>query len=312
MRMKAISIKSLTKTYRSGFIPRRRTVLHGIDIEVAGGEVFGFLGPNGAGKTTTIKAIVGLLRPTSGEIQVFGDRAGSIAAKRRIGYLPENPYLCQFLRGRELLEYHADLCAVPREDSRVRIPEVLQQVGLQPDSPLPIRKYSKGMVQRLGLAQAMINDPELLILDEPLSGLDPIGRKEFRDIILGLRDRGKTVFFSSHILQDAEMICDHVAIVVGGIVRRIGSLEELATGDITGYEVELSGCDRSRVADLGQLVAAQDNRLLLRVAGAGELERVVAEIRGRGGRLISVVPVRRTLEDVFLREIGRQRAEGSA
>ncbi|MBI2837439.1 MAG: ABC transporter ATP-binding protein [Acidobacteria bacterium] len=310
--MNAISIKALTKTYRSGFIPRRRTVLHGIDIEVAGGEVFGFLGPNGAGKTTTIKAIVGLLQPTSGEIEIFGERAGTIAAKRRIGYLPENPYLCQFLRGRELLEYHADLCAVPRDDSRVRIPEILRQVGLEPASPLPIRKYSKGMVQRLGLAQAMINDPELLILDEPLSGLDPIGRKEFRDIILGLRDRGKTVFFSSHILQDAEMICDRVAIVVGGIVRRIGSLEELATGDIMGYEVELSGCDRSRLADLGQIVVAQTHTVLLRVEGAEELERVVSEIRARGGRLVSVVPLRRTLEDVFMSEIRYQQAGGSS
>lgn len=308
--MNAISIKGLIKTFRSGFIPRRRTVLHGIDIEVTRGEVFGFLGPNGAGKTTTIKAIVGLLQPTSGEIQVFGDRAGTIAAKRRIGYLPENPYLCQFLRGRELLEYHAELCALPRAGACVRIPELLRLVGLQPDSPLPIRKYSKGMVQRLGLAQAMINDPELLILDEPLSGLDPIGRKEFRDIILGLRDRGKTVFFSSHILQDAEMVCDRVAIVVSGRVRRIGSLEELATGGITGYEVELGGCDRSRVADLGQLVAAQAHTVLLRVEGAGELERVVAEIRARGGRLISVVPVRRTLEDVFMREIGQERVGG--
>lgn len=299
----ALSIEGLSKIYRSGFIPRRRTALQDVTFDVNEGEIFGFLGPNGAGKTTTIKVVVGLLRATAGKVFVYGAPTGSIEAKRRIGFLPENPSFYQYLRGSEFLEFCADLCDVPREVSRGRIPQLLRMVGLFPAPTVPIRKYSKGMVQRLGLAQAMVNDPALLILDEPLSGLDPIGRKEFRDIILEFRRQGKTIFFSSHILQDAEMICDRAAILVGGRIRRCGSIEELTTTDISGYEISVSGCDRERVAGIGHVVAVQDDTVFLRVDGSAALDRALAEIRSSSGRIVSVVPIRRTLEDVFLTEV---------
>jgi len=301
--MDALTIKDLWKTFRGGFIPRARTVLRGITLDVRPGEIFAFLGPNGAGKTTTIKAIIGLISPSRGDVTIFGRAAGTIEAKRRIGYLPENPYFYQYLRADEFLQFNADLCGVPRRESRGKIPELLRRVGLSERLRLPIRKFSKGMVQRLGLAQSMINDPDLLILDEPLSGLDPVGRKEFRDIILDLRRQGRTVFFSSHILQDAEMICDRAAILVDGTVRRIGTLDELTAEGIAGYELSIEGCDSDRVQDLGDVITIQGRTTFLRVSDQESLDRALAEIPRRGGRIQSVVPGRRTLEDVFMGEV---------
>ncbi|MEW6364565.1 MAG: ABC transporter ATP-binding protein [Acidobacteriota bacterium] len=308
--MSALVVQNLTKIYRSGFIPRRRQALKDVSFEVARGEVFGFLGPNGAGKTTTLKVIVGLLRPTSGVVTIFGLRAGTIQARSKLGFLPENPYFYQFLNADEFLRFYADLCGLPRPDARRRIPELLRMVGLDDSPGLPIRKYSKGMVQRLGLAQALISDPDLLVLDEPLSGLDPVGRKEFRDIILGLRDRGKTVFFSSHILQDAEMICNRVGILVNGQLRKSGSLQELTSGDVTGYEISLVGCEDAALADVGKIVTRQDLTTYLLVENQGALGRAISAIQSRGGKIVSVVPVRRTLEDVFMKEVGAGNAGG--
>ncbi len=304
--MDAISIRNLWKVFRSGFIPRRRTVLRGINLDVRQGEVFAFLGPNGAGKTTTIKTIVNLIRPTNGDVLIFGKKASTIDARRRIGFLPENPYFYQYLRPVEFLQFNADLCGLPRRVSRTRIPELLQLVGLGDRTQLPIRKFSKGMVQRLGMAQAMINDPDLLILDEPLSGLDPIGRKEFRDIILDLRDRGKTIFFSSHILQDAEMICHRAAILVNGEVRRIGTLEELTAQDIAGYEISIQGFDADRISGLGRIIATQDKTIFIQVSDQTGLDRALSEIPARGGQIQSVIPRRKTLEDVFMGEVQKK------
>lgn len=307
--MTAISVEELQKTYRSGFIPRRRVALRGIGLEVANGEIFGFLGPNGAGKTTTIKAVIGLIRPTGGRVRILGHPAGSVAANRHIGYLPENPYFHQYLKAAEFLRFCADLCDVPRGVLAGRIAELLRLVGLERDAGLPIRKFSKGMVQRLGLAQALINDPDILVLDEPLSGLDPIGRKEFRDIILDMRGRGKTVFFSSHILQDAEMICDRAAILVGGIIRRCGKLDELRSGEISGFEISLTGCDAGSAAAFGEVVTTQDRMILIRVPDAARLEDAIGRIRSAGGTIASIVPTRRTLEEVFMVEVNAGRSE---
>ncbi len=220
----AIRIQDLRKTFRLGFIPKPRPVLKGITLTVREGEIFGYLGPNGAGKTTTIKCLLGLIRPDAGAVDIFGRSSLSPRSREELGFLPENPYFYDYLSAREFLAFTADLFGLARRDKEERIARLLALVGLERAADLPLRKYSRGMLQRAGLAQALINEPKLVILDEPLGGMDPLGRKEIRDIIVRFKDQGKTVFFTSHILQDIEMICDRVAIIVGGRIVKEGAL----------------------------------------------------------------------------------------
>ena len=234
-----IAARDLAKTFALGFFRKKIRAVRGVSFEVGRGEIFGFLGPNGAGKTTTIKMMMGLIFPSAGTVELLGRRVPSVEAKRRIGYLPESPYFYDYLTGEELLHLAGRLFDVPAKQRRERTDFLLERVGLERARKLPLRKYSKGMLQRIGLAQALVGDPELVVLDEPMSGLDPIGRKEIRDLIVSLKAEGRTVFFSTHILPDAELICDRCAIVVGGTLRDVGPLDALLNPRLLHTEIVL-------------------------------------------------------------------------
>ena len=240
------------RPFASGFFRRRVEAVKDVSLEVRRGEIFGFLGPNGAGKTTTLKMLMGLIFPTSGRAEVLGLPVPSLSAKRRLGYLPESPYFYDYLTPEEFLDFIGALCALPSAERRARADRLIARVGLDHARGRPLRKFSKGMLQRIGIAQALMADPELVILDEPMTGLDPLGRKEVRDLILELRKEGKTIFFSTHILPDVEMTCDRVAIVIGGRLRNVGPLGDLLSARLLSTEVIL----RPPAAGLGMLIAA--------------------------------------------------------
>src|SRR5687767_11459777 len=240
--MDAIRTERLTKHYPIGFWrPRPYVALHPLDLSVPTGEVFGFLGPNGAGKTTTLKLLMQLVFPTSGTAEILGRPVGDSATRRRIGYLPENPYFYDHLTAEELLSYFAGLFGYKGSDRRTRVSRLLDEVGIGAERRLQLRKFSKGMVQRVGIAQALVNEPEVVFLDEPMSGLDPLGRREVRELILKLRDEGRTVFFSSHVLSDAEALCSRVAILAKGRLVASGSIGELTALDARGWELVVAG-----------------------------------------------------------------------
>src|SRR6185437_3079820 len=236
--MNAIEISGLSKNYRAGFFRKtEKTALKDLSLEVHEGEIFGYLGPNGAGKTTTLKLVMGLMYPTAGSARILGKPVGDPQMKQSIGFLPEQPYFYDYLTARELLEYYAGLSAVPAAERGARARKILERVGLEQSTNTQLRKFSKGMLQRIGIAQAIIHDPKLVFLDEPMSGLDPIGRREVRDLIQSLKDEGKTVFFSTHILSDAEALCDRIAVINKGEVRSVGVVQDLlsrvsGTGEI--------------------------------------------------------------------------------
>ena len=309
--MVVVKTEGLTKEYRTGFWRTRVRVLHDLSLEVQQGEVFGYLGPNGAGKTTTLKLLLGLIYPTAGRAWILGKDVFDVAVKAQVGFLPENPYFYDYLTGREFLDFYGHLFGVPYRERRQRIEELLQLMGLGKAGDLQLRKYSKGMLQRVGLAQALINDPQLIILDEPTSGLDPVGRKQVRDLILDLKARGKTVFFSTHIVPDVELICDRVGIIDGGRLARVGSVDDLVGSEVESIEITVSGLDES----LWDQVAARSIRPLVRraerVAFAVKTEKEAAQViellLGRGASIVAVQPHRQRLEDVFLREVaGRE------
>lgn len=295
----AIETHGLRKAYGE------KVAVHDVTIAVPQGEVFGFLGPNGAGKSTTMKMLLGLAFPTSGAARLLGEPLGSIAAKRRIGFLPEQFRFHEWLRGVEFLDFHGELCGVPRAERRRRIPELLELVGLAGRGNDRLRGYSKGMLQRIGLAQALLNDPALVFLDEPTSALDPIGRREVRDIIRVLKGRGMTVFLNSHILSEVESVCDRVAIIDRGRVVRYGPLDELLHESL---DVELvlgpHGAELTRrIAAFGAIEAREggDNACLrLRMDSLNAIPALVETIVNAGVPIYGVTPHRRTLEDVFL------------
>jgi ABC-2 type transport system ATP-binding protein len=233
----AIKLDRISRSFKNHFWETKKKVLKDISLEVQKGEVFGFLGPNGAGKTTTIKIITGLIRPDNGTVQVFDEPAQSLRAKKHIGFLPESPYFYEHLTGHEFLKIHALLgnCT----DYRTRVTDMLERVGLQDASDRPLHKYSRGMLQRIGIAQALITEPELFILDEPLTGLDPVGRKEIKDLILEQKQKGKTIFFSSHILPDAEAVCDRIGIIIQGEIVQVDELDKLLKTDVKTDEISL-------------------------------------------------------------------------
>ncbi len=301
----AIRIRDLRKKFRLGFIPKTRPVLKGITFSVREGEIFGYLGPNGAGKTTTIKCLLSLIRPDAGTIDIFGRSSLSPRSRETLGFLPENPYFYDYLTAREFLAFTADLFGLARRDKAERIARLLKLVGLERTADLPLRKYSRGMLQRAGLAQALINDPKLVILDEPLGGMDPLGRKEIRDIIVRFRDEGKTVFFTSHILQDIEMICDRVAIIVGGRIVREGALRDLVSEKVLFTEVTVSGIAAEAFGGLGESLSVQGDRVLLKVFEEAKVDEVLDLVRDRRGRLVSLSPRTETLEDIFVETVTR-------
>ena len=302
----AIDIRELTKDYRVGFWrPRPYRALDRLTLTVEPGEVFGFLGPNGAGKTTTLKLLMQLVFPTSGSASILGRPVGDLAVRRRIGFLPENPYFYDNLTAEELLVYFAGLFDVPSADRRARAGRLLDEVGLGAERRMQLRKYSKGMVQRVGIAQALVNDPDVLFLDEPMSGLDPLGRREIRALILRLRDAGKTVFFSSHILSDAEALCSRVGIVAGGRLAASGRLTDMAAYEVRGWEVVMSGVTPDLLARAtargAKAIPVTDQRVAFELPSESRLEPFITELSAAGATLVSANAVHTTLEDVFVR-----------
>jgi len=301
----AIRIQDLRKDFRLGFIPRTHKILKGITFAVREGEIFGYLGPNGAGKTTTIKCLLGLIRPDAGTIEILGRSHLSPRSREPLGFLPENPYFYDYLTAREFLSFTADLFGIGRPEKRERIAKLLALVGLERAADLPLRKFSRGMLQRAGLAQALINEPKLVILDEPLGGMDPIGRKEIRDIIVRFKDQGRTVFFTSHILQDIEMICDRVAIIVGGRIVKEGALRDLVSERVLFTEAIVAGLAPEAFAGVGESVSAQGDRVLLRIFDESKVDEVLDLVRAHRGRLLSLSPRTETLEDIFVETVTR-------
>jgi ABC-2 type transport system ATP-binding protein len=302
-----IELRGLRKAFRGHLGIGRKVAVEGLDLAVHPGEIFGLLGPNGAGKTTTLKMMLALLRPDAGSALIFGRPPTDVAARRRLGFLPENPYFYDYLTAFEFLDLYGRLNGFTGPERKARIEGVIARVGLAGCERTPLRKFSKGMIQRLGLAQAIQHEPELVILDEPMSGLDPVGRREVRDLILAHRAAGRTVFFSSHILQDAEMLCDRVAIVFKGKLRSVGKLDDLVSREAKWIEVSVRGSLPSELP--GERTAAPDGTTLVRVDGVPALTRLLAAVPVAGGEVLSVWPRRETLEDLFLREIGRAKAE---
>lgn len=293
-------IEDLHKTFSLGFIPKKKKILKGISLAVDQGEIFGYLGPNGAGKTTTIKCILGLIFPEQGKIELFGHPHLSLQAKARIGFLPENPYFYDHLTAVEFLDFYSQLFLLRKKEREDKIKSLLQVVGLEKSADLQLRKFSRGMLQRIGLAQALLNDPSLVLLDEPLGGLDPLGRKEIRDIIVRIKEEGKTVFLSSHILQDIEMICDRVAILINGEIVNQGALEELVSEKILFTEIVFSGVEEKPFEALGDILPGPGGRRLLKVFKEENVEKVLDILSSGKGKIHSLIPRTETLEDLFV------------
>ena len=306
--MQALSTRSLTKDYAIGFWRKRPyRALDSLTLDVEAGEVFGFLGPNGAGKTTTLKLLMRLVFPTSGDAQLLERPIGDLSVKRRIGYLAENPYFYDYLTAEELLDYFAGLFGFGAAERRARANRLLDEVGIGAERRMQLRKFSKGMLQRVGIAQALINDPELVIFDEPMSGLDPLGRRAVRALILSLRDKGVTVFFSSHVLSDAEALCSRVAILAKGRLVTTGRLTDILAFQIHGWELVVSHLDervaRSLEARARRMIRLGEGRYSADLPVEPPPERLIAELSAAGARLVSLNPLRETLEDFFVREV---------
>ena len=305
----AISIDNLTKDYQVGFWRKRPyRALDRLSLEVQPGEIFGFLGPNGAGKTTTLKLLMQLIFPTSGHAEILGRPVGDVGARQRIGYLPENPSFYDYLTAEELLQYFAHLFGYSRPEARARTAGLLDRVGIGPERRRQqLRKYSKGMIQRVGIAQALLNDPDVVFLDEPMSGLDPLGRREVRSLILDLRDQGRTVFFSSHILADAEALCSRVAVVAGGRLAATGRLSDILAFEIRGWELVIADLRPEVLARIaGQVqrtIEISPQRYALELPLQVPPERMLTDLTATGAKLVSLNPIRDTLEDFFVRRV---------
>jgi ABC-2 type transport system ATP-binding protein len=300
-----IKTEKLSKTFKVGFKGKKVHALTGLDIEVGEGEIFGFLGPNGAGKTTTIKLLMGLIYPSSGKAWLMGEELGKTAVKNKIGFLPENPYFYDYLTGREFLNFYGQLFGLKKDERKERLEKLLALVNMEGAKDIQLRKYSKGMLQRVGIAQALINDPKLVILDEPMSGLDPIGRKEVRDIILNLKDRGKTVFFSTHILPDVEMICDRVGTLIKGTLRDIGPLEELLGTQIKNIDITVRGLSEiglNKVGSLVNKVIKREDTTFFSTENEEIADRVLKIIDEEKGKLVSFIPQMESLEEHFMKQ----------
>lgn len=285
---------------------RRVAALQDLNLTVNEGEIFGLLGPNGAGKTTAIKIFMGLIFPTEGNARIMGKPLGDRRVKAQIGFLPENPYFYDYLKGWEFLDYYGQLYGMDRRTRRSKIDEILEMVGLAQAANLPLKGYSKGMLQRIGLGQALLNDPRIVFLDEPQSGLDPFGRKEMRDIILKLKEEGKTVFFSSHILSDAEMICNRVGILYKGKLINVGYLRDLLSAKTKEYEIVASDLQEEMLKDLEakcERVVVRKQDVMLCVRQKADAEQIVRTILAGPAQLVSYTPRQETLEEYFIRQI---------
>jgi ABC-2 type transport system ATP-binding protein len=305
--------EGLTKVFDVGFVRRRRiAAVDDLTLAVEEGEIFGFVGPNGAGKTTTIKMLMGLIHPTRGRATIFDAPIPSKASKARIGYLPEHPAWYEFLTGREALRFFAGLAEVADGERERRCAELLELVGLADAADRQIRKYSKGMQQRLGIAQALVSDPAFVVLDEPMSGLDPIGRREVRDLILELKRRRKTVFFSTHILSDVETLCDRVGVIIGGKLRDVGKLGALLSARVTDVEATFAGPGADGAFAGALPLAREEERFTWRFPEEAAADAAVRAVVTAGGRVVSLVAHRETLEDFLLRRLAGTPGERAA
>ena len=304
--MLAVEILGFEKTYAAGFWRKKQKVgLKSLSLEIKQGEVFGFLGPNGAGKTTTLKLLMNLIFPSAGSARILGEDWRNPAVRARIGFLPEQPYFYDHLTPVELLDYYGSLSGVSAAERKSRIPKLLERVGLGEQGRVQLRKFSKGMLQRIGIAQAVLHEPEIVFLDEPMSGLDPVGRREVREFIQALNDEGKTIFFSTHILSDAEALCDRVAVLNRGELRGLGVVSDLVSQKTGRVEIVWEG--KAAVASIQALGTS------CRVAGEtiratvdeSQLQSALEAIRNQHARLVSVNPVGGSLEEYFLQKVGQ-------
>ena len=303
--MTIIEVQNLTKDYEVGFARKRKVrALDGLSLTVEAGQIFGFLGADGAGKTTTLKLLMRLIFPTSGTARILDRDISDVSMHTRIGYLPENPYFYDYLTAREFIDYCGQLFGLDKSIRERVTAEVLTRVNLDQKSwDRQLRKFSKGMLQRVGMAQALVNDPEIVFLDEPMSGLDPVGRREFRDLIAALNREGKTVFMCSHILSDIEVLCDSIAILKGGKLAHAGTLEELRVGQANAIEIIASGADASRLKSQLKIpaeVTTTPSGLRIAVGDEKDVDAVIVALRSVDGKLVAVNPVKQSLEELFL------------
>jgi ABC-2 type transport system ATP-binding protein len=307
----AIEIENLSKEYPYGFLHlKKKRSLEDLSMQVQRGEVFGFLGPNGAGKSTTIKLLMRLIFPTSGTARILGKSIEDVSMHQSIGYLPEQPYFYDYLTAAELLDYFARIHGFKASDRHERVERMLKKVGLDTAKKIQLRKYSKGMLQRAGLAQAILHDPEVVVLDEPMSGLDPLGRREVRDIILELKKDGRTVLFSTHILSDAEMLCDRVGVIVGGRLRGVGTPGEMVGIQVQGMEI-LFEWHGTQSFPLLERATKTGERYRVQLP-EGEVYQALDELKASGARILSVAQVKPTLEDFFMNLVDADRAQANA
>lgn len=293
----AIGLQGIHKCYRTGFLGKRFVALDGLSLDIRQGEIFGYLGPNGAGKTTTFKVLLDLIRPDRGKVEFFGQLA-TLASRERIGFLPENPYFYMYLNAEESLHFHGRLKGMNSNTRCKRVVELLRLVGLEQAAKRPLRKFSRGMLQRIGIAQAMVNDPDILILDEPMSGLDPEGRARMRDIILSCRDYGKTVIFSSHILSDVEVLCDRAAIIKAGRLQKVMNINEILDSATDHWELTCNIFkDVERFSQ--NITHTGPNYILLKTNNEQDARRIMREIESSGGKVISFGPHRSSLEELY-------------
>jgi len=310
--MLAVETVDLIKDYLEGFWHKRpKRALDGLNLSVEQGQIFGLLGPNGAGKTTTLKILLRLIFHSSGTARILGKDIADVSVHHRIGYLPEQPYFYDHLTAVEFLNFAAELFGLPASERRRRVARLLERVGLEESRNVPLRKFSKGMLQRVGIAQALINDPELVFLDEPMSGLDPLGRREVRDLILELRATGKTVFFSTHILSDAESLCDRVAILHRGRLQGCGELRKILALGVSSTEIILEDPRPAVLKELDRYAPSAvktGERLRLEIPSELDVPKVLEIALRHHTKIVSVNPVKKSLEDYFMAQIGKKPA----
>ncbi len=309
----AIETENLAKEYPHGFLHlKKKTSLEGLTMQVQEGEVFGLLGPNGAGKSTTIKLLMGIIFPTAGSARMLGKPVSDVSMHREIGYLPEQPYFYDYMTAAEVLDYFARFHGYSGAERGERVERMLKKVGLETAGKIQLRKYSKGMLQRVGLAQAILHDPKLVILDEPMSGLDPVGRREVRDIILELKNAGKTILFSTHILSDAEVLCDRVGVIAGGKLRGVGAPGAIVGMKTIGMEILFELAEGKAMAGKFLATASKSGGGYRLSVAEKELYEALDELSEAGAKIIAVTQIKPTLEDFFMELVGKERAQAAA
>jgi len=309
--MPAVKIVELTKVFKISIRQKRTMALNGLNLEVKEGEILGYLGPNGAGKTTTFKILLGLLRPTKGEAWLLGKNIKDISSREEVGFLPEQPYFYDYLTAQEFLDLYGQLYNLNKQARRAHVNELLELVGLQDVASTQLRKFSRGMLQRIGVAQALINEPKLIFLDEPMAALDPIGRKQMRDIILRLKSEGKTVLYSSHILSDVEAISDRVAILSQGKLLGVGQLDNLLGTGERLVEMNIEGLDEEGKAKIKRLalesIVERGNNIIVNIPSEEIVQEVQKIVVQHEAKLISLMPRMESLEDIFIRKMEEER-----